>query len=203
MPDSPYILKFPSGGICPVHAHIVNWQFELLHSIGRSKIYYKALERAYSNMEEGHLRNALVHLGNVSFLNFLIDWCKIFGSNNNKSHWKKIFYEAMALDKKPICTRDAFERNVMHAIFNECELDTEEYKKIVKSVKKARDKFAAHLDIGEIPEMPNLEVPYCIANALSCLYGNFIGDKSPSLKDLEEDFQSEIESIIEKLSPEK
>jgi hypothetical protein len=83
---------------------------------------------------------------------FLIDWCKIFGSNNNNdTHYTRL------LDTRIEHNRfDNYKDCVVNHICAHCGISCDEFNSISKKIKKSRDKFASHIEIDNIPEIPFL-----------------------------------------------
>jgi hypothetical protein len=80
----------------------------------------------------------------------VIDWCKLFGSENEAVHWKKVI---------PRSERDRFLKELLVAIG----LSVDEWKAEREKVKTYRDKLGAHCDPEHLQSgqayYPDLNVP--------------------------------------------
>jgi hypothetical protein len=198
-----YLVNYDREGFYTISSSVLAWQFDLLKSIGRCRAYYKEIRPLLGNIEDERIKNYATHTCNKMFLSFIIDWCKIFGSENNKTHWKKLFKKHYTTDGTLICKEDAYINKVESVIFAECGMDLDGFKRAKKKMVKARNKFAAHVDIGEIPEMPYMDVPYGIAQAFCIFLSHIEGDNFETLDDLADMFEGEAMAFLRALNLEQ
>jgi hypothetical protein len=81
---------------------------------------------------------------NANFLDMsVLDWCKLFGEEGGKHHWRKIVTDPVT-----------FEAGLLAHLA----LDEEAFNKHVRMIRKYRDKWVAHLDLDSKGCYPALEV---------------------------------------------
>ena len=190
------IINDPVVGPLPVSGDVIEWQHVFLMSIGRCYKYRSVVFDSLSTIDDSPRRDGLVHLNNVLFSQFLIEWCKIFGANNNKIHWKKLYVSGTAVDTHYRMNQKTFEGKMRQLLCHHAGITVAEFDKTHKSMTDARDKYAAHLDIGEVPPMPFLEIPYKVANALTVVFGGLVGDRYHPLESYSDTFLAEISATI-------
>ena len=196
-PDLPLLIQDPHEGLLPISSEVFRWQFDTLNAIARAYHYKPVFIRVLGQMEAGPRKNFIMQMHGVSFLSFIIEWCKIFGANNNEIHWKKLYAQGTPLDDKRQLSPQAFEQRVRRALLRYAGITHEEFKQTYESVKNARDRFAAHVNPNDIPEMPFFDKPYRIANALTVLFTGIVGDEFRILDSYQAAFTAEITSVLE------
>ena len=80
-----------------------------------------------------------VHSNFVDMLT--LEWCKLFGDSNSRYHWQRVI---------PKGDQSGFEQTMLRTFSQ----DRERFLDYVISMRRYRDKFVAHLDIGNIMEIP-------------------------------------------------
>ena len=81
-------------------------------------------------------------ISNSCFNIALTEWCKLFGSERDQSHWKK-------------CDARGF--SDINDVLKDVNIIECEFKLLKEDIKKFRDKYVSHADIDEIEK---LKVPY-------------------------------------------
>ncbi len=192
----PLLIRDPHEGLLPISSGVFSWQINSLISLARSYHYKPVFELVIQGLDAGPRKNFVMQMHSISFLSFVVEWCKVFGTNNNSIHWKKLYYSGTPLDDMKRLSQEAFERHVRSAILRYSGVTQDDFNKAYSSVKAARDRFAAHIDINDIPPMPFLEIPYRIANALTVLFTGFVGDPFRDLNSYHDEFVAEIEAVL-------
>lgn len=160
-----------------IRPSVLNWQGVILLSIGRSYVFSKSLKQRLDNTTELTERKAMVHAHDTSYLDFVMKWSMLFGNpGQQKVHWEKLLYKKKYKDKsrkRKIVL--SFNNTMQNYLCAESRLTLNEYNKAKKGVVAVRNKYAAHVDIGRIPEIPNLKNSYLIAVAYSKLLSSVEG----------------------------
>ena len=133
-----------------------------------------------------HLKKALTEVDPKPDLNFwrlihggfldlaVMEWCKIFGSNAEYTHWKTLLHED---------DHDNFRNN----LFEHLNIKPEEWDKNWVKLKTYRDELVAHHNReNDVPNYPTLD----IALTSSCYYYNYLAkqiheENSDPMPDLE------------------
>lgn len=163
-----YLVKIESAPLITLKEDVVSWQVNSLLSLIRSYHYKRALENADSKEMKTAKERAFVQIHNTSYLNFMIEWCKIFGSNNNKTHWIRARGSLKTNDGSEVITEEQYINVVKNYIKDKVKISFNKMRKIKKSIKRGRDRYAAHTDIDRIPQMPFIDDGYKIAVAYLC-----------------------------------
>nr|WP_287412670.1 hypothetical protein [Pseudodesulfovibrio sp.] len=187
-----YIIHHPNTRLICASEEIVNWQWNVLFSIGRSHIYRKHLQSLLERLADGDYKNAVTQTQNTMFSTFLLDWCKIFGANNNEIHWKKALLNHKTIEGHTICTKQQYATIVKQFIFEHAEITEAESQSATNAMKDARNKYAAHINFQRMPVMPYLDIPYKIARAYYAFLFKVQGVHKTPWNDLEGTFNNEI-----------
>jgi hypothetical protein len=92
-------------------------------------IRYAACHRALSQYKEEFNQNYWILICN-NFLDMaILEWCKVFGSNREKTHWEKL-----------VDDHASFQQGLLKAL----KIDQSGWEAYRKDIKKYRDKFIAH-----------------------------------------------------------
>ncbi|WP_439683424.1 HEPN AbiU2-like domain-containing protein [Cupriavidus oxalaticus] len=120
----------------PVEIHIQTvWSFVRLATLKR--VLHEAMPKTKVDLWR-IMQGASLDYG-------LIEWCKIFGSNADDTHWTKLV---------PENRHDAF-REGLHAAVGKT---AEEWKAYHTEMKEYRDKYAAHIDFsGNATHFPSFD----------------------------------------------
>lgn len=171
-----YVVIFDSSfGAFPADRQIIRWYPTLLGNIGKAFHYRKFVAKILRTELGMTQKNALVYTHDVYFLQFVVEWCKIFGAlRSNLSHWMYLYTKIRLKrdDNIKILERNMFYKRFMPILLEKARLTEGEYRSTVTQMIKARNKYAVHLDLDSIPPMPYLLPAYKIANALSSLLVN-------------------------------
>lgn len=126
---------------------IFGHQYVIVSDFIRHLAYFRALREVFSEKKtNSHFwgRTADSHLESAA-----IDWCKVFGSDwRNDTHWKKI------VGKAPETAIDEFRKRIPA----KTGLSQSEWAAYHKSMCDFRDKYVAHVEIGNIPKTPSFDV---------------------------------------------
>lgn len=190
------LIKHPDTRAVTTSKAVIEWQWQTLLSIGRSYVYRNHLSALLTTLEDGPHKTAIIQTHNTHFSQLLIEWCKIFGSPKNKIHWQKAFKGLSAGKNQVFCTRKRYTDIVKIFILQSAEINNKEYKKAVGTMKNARNKYVAHCDIGQIPQMPFLETPYAIANSYSAFLSGAQGHNIAPLSEHQALFESEAQAAF-------
>lgn len=176
-----------------VSPEVLAWHAQLLLGIGKS--YHYRLELARHEVPAVHIvrRTGLRHLSNTLFLQFIIDWCKIFANPAEKSYWLRLYTKTGSKGPAKV---EKFKKKMKEYILQHTEIPQDEYATLIDRMKNARDKYAAHLDIGDIPQMPFLEPAFRIANVFSALLAQQDEVQVVIIGEREDYDIDEIESVI-------
>lgn len=163
-------IELPSGQTIPIRRQVYEWQSSILHEISRSYVYKNYLADRYEREIRVTQKKTIAHIHGVMLMNFISRWAILFGSENNKVHWKKIC-DTDAKDENgiKIINYKTFVGIVEKFIHTTSNINQEQYANIRKSTKKVRGKLIAHIDLNNIPSIPNTDMPYEIAKAYSLL----------------------------------
>lgn len=164
-------LNIPNFQTVPVKRGAVEWQISILGSLARSYINREHLFTKLERVIEVTPKKAIVHAHNNEFTNYLIKWALIFGSpRSNRTHWENILIINRTTNLVPTKIVHAdYVNAVLGHIRSYDNVASNTFKLARKNVKKARDRFGAHIDVGRIPEMPDLRHSFTIAKAYSAL----------------------------------
>ena len=114
----------------------------------RNFAYYRAGWEGEERFFTGQLQATV----NSNFLDIgVIDWCKLFGKDNEKHHWRQIVKD----DDKQL----AFNRSLHSCL----KCDPTQWEELRNGMLAYRDKFLSHLDNQRGMLIPKLELPITTA----------------------------------------
>ena len=106
----------------------------------RNLAYYRAGRRDYDLI----FKDQFWVTTNGNFLDIcVLEWCKLFGDQRGKHHWKKV-----------ISKKEKF----FNELLNELEITEEKFDSYIDVFRTYRDKFVAHLDSENTAYPPGLEI---------------------------------------------
>ena len=164
---------------------VAGTQIELLMSYCRSFAYYRGIRANVKH--DGANTNFWRHINNVCIGNCLIEWCKIFGSYNNESHWKHTF------TNYPGIVEIISSNNVR--ISQNHDLVWEEYHSEMRTF---RDTHIAHRNTEILAPVPHLDCSFDIASEYYTFVLRGIGNPASNFEQLLEDFTNEVLYYLEK-----
>lgn len=161
----------------------------------RNLAYYRAGFRDNSVGKKelkGRGSNFWLHASSNFLDAAVMEWCKLFGDKHGKHHWSKIVSDPAI-----------FEAELLKYL----NVDSDRFAKHIETIRRYRDKFAAHLDSDRVMHIPDFEM----AKAAVEFYHKWIVQKeTQSLEELEglvtdlgrcyEDAAEEAQRIYEKCS---
>jgi hypothetical protein len=121
-----------------------------------------------------------------------IEWCKVFGSNNNPTHWKKL----------SVAQSEVLWNSFLGGLFQATGLDEQDWRQYRKSIVDFRNKFVAHRELHFSEPVPGFD------NALAATYyyDNWVRkiispDKlgEPSLESLARTLKQSLTPSVDKL----
>ncbi len=74
----------------------------------------------------------------------VIEWCKLFGDDNGKHHWKRIIEDRVSFKLR---------------LLEDVGISKEQWRSCWKQLKEYRDKFLAHLDSEHTMQIPLMTIP--------------------------------------------
>lgn len=134
-----------------VRRDVLKWQVDAIENVARSYSYYRIAQRNNNEIESNRI-HARTHVMTLCVTNFIIDWCKIFGSNNNnKTHYTRLIDTRQGHNQF-----ENYRKSVEDHICSCCTISNDDLVSISKTMHKFRSRFAAHIDINRIPAVPSL-----------------------------------------------
>ena len=114
--------------------------YSLLYSFIYSVAIFKVMDSRKAHLQDMKVEQAhfWVSVSDNSLQQAVVDWCKVFGSNNERTHYSKINAEYVKAFEKAVADEN---------------IDLSDYS---KSMKTFRDKFIAHRD----EKRKRKEIPY-------------------------------------------
>lgn len=162
------VVDFPDIGKFPVSIDFLEWQSDLIFSLGRSYHYHGVLIELATKELEVRRKRALVHLNNVMLLQFIIDWCKLFGSTkDNEVHWRNLYLRRRHNDRDKTI-RGKINGKIKNYIKSHSGIKNK-FEVIEGALIDARNRYAAHLQISNVPKLDMLKDAYRIADIYSAI----------------------------------
>src|SRR3974390_2414098 len=97
----------------------------LCASFSRNLAFYRALHERRALFDTNHPHASFWRQAYANFIyTAVLDWCKLFGENKSKYHWRKFV-------SKP----DEFEQSLLHAI----QVDANGFAECITSMRRYRD----------------------------------------------------------------
>lgn len=115
----------------------------LMASFLRNLAYSRAYEDMHPRIPRDWTRDFWITQGGNCTDVAILEWCKLFADSADKHHWSRVVDDPNAF-KIWLLTQLA--------------LDEAAYSDYVTSVRRYRDKFVAHLDSGNVMEIPALDI---------------------------------------------
>lgn len=172
---------------CKISKKIFEEQADILFSYTRSYAYYEVIN---SKIDLLSSFNFWIHTRNTHLLYAIIEWCKIFGTDRNESHWKKIFKKESKY----------FENAVRERILNKAEFSGAEWNDYWKKLCDFRNEYCAHRNPDSQIPVPFMDKSFKAASA----YFEFIialipwDNRQGDLNEHEILFENECIKAIEK-----
>ena len=167
---------------------IFGHQYVVVSGFVRHLAYFRALRAVFEKKKiRSHFwgRTSDSHLESAT-----IDWCKVFGSDGpNQTHWKK------TAGKTP----DAAQADFRQRVLTKTGISRSGWDSYHKSMCVFRDKYVAHIDIGNIPPTPDYDIALQVAFAYDewirdLIKPDFISD--PMLEHLYKKWFSQAGAIV-------
>jgi hypothetical protein len=119
----------------------------LCRNFARNLAYYRAGRKDEHRQLFDAVKTASAHFWLVTSANFIdmcvLEWCKLFADVRDRHHWSKI-----------VADRAGFEA----ALLAHLGLDAAAFREEIKTMRRYRDKFLAHLDSDYTMHIPALNV---------------------------------------------
>ncbi|MBV1916230.1 MAG: hypothetical protein KUG72_12640 [Pseudomonadales bacterium] len=130
---------------------ILEIQLDLLWKFTRSLAYYRAIQQEQKRIE----RNKVfwTHTMNAHYLRAIIDWCIVFGADQNEAHWKKLSTNEI----------DELKLEVRPLILKAGSFTESEFKAYHSEITDFRNGYASHRNVGFNSNVPSLDKAYEIA----------------------------------------
>ena len=166
-------------GDCPLNLFamsynkdIFKYQYVIAQDFIRHLAYYRQLHSALSGKSSFWTATANAHLEAA-----ILDWCKVFGATgNNVTHWTNI----------PLEDVESVQNNFRNAILKTTGMSLIEWGQYHAEMLGFRDRYVAHLEIGNIPSVPFFDRALKIAFAYDKWIREVINHDSLEAKSLEE-----------------
>ena len=132
----------------------------------------KAIEDNYTNL----LSNNLWHIISNSCLDIaVINWCSLFGSENDATHWKKCELRRIT--------------DIDTQLLNECEITKDNFVKLHTKITSYRNRAVAHIDLYNWHvEVPFMQQALKVINVSSDIFSNHNGYED---LDIEQEFNNQ------------
>ncbi|WP_146140463.1 hypothetical protein [Zobellella endophytica] len=141
----------------------IEWLVSNLEEISKSYFISKAINQHIISLDFGFEAFAPYrHLCNVLVADVVIRWCKVFGTDNEEMHWKKLINEADLV---------AFRAD----LFSSANVSQEEYSAYWRQMKEVRDSVCAHFNYEYVgKEIPHFEKAIDSASAAHSYFVNVL-----------------------------
>lgn len=137
----------------------INGRYKELYSFFRSKACHDALTLHLSKLDESET-HAYTHISNLLIENAFLSWCKVFGTNAEDCHWKKILND---------------HEEFKNLLFDELGISEDEFSEYWKSVIDFRNKWVVHYE----PAYQQKKVPlFDIAFASSTILFKYLTESN-------------------------
>lgn len=138
------------------NADILGKQFYCMHNFARILTYSREIRKRIDNIgcskkEEWFLVKTL----NTHLKMSVIDWCKIFGTDENKLHWKKAV----------ITNLEKFKNEFRLKIYEATKLSSKEWDDYHREMIDFRNKYVAHYVEGYDEPVPKMDNALTVAFA--------------------------------------
>jgi hypothetical protein len=153
-------------------------------------IYYRVLCKAY---RERMLRNEFWTMTiDAHLLRATIDWCMVFGSDSNPTHWKKL----------SVTHAERLSQSFYDGLVRKTHLDRAHWREYWRQMTRFRNKWAAHRELEEYKDpVPNFDVALAVAYHYEWVRDIISPDslEEPSLESFAEGLKVSISPLVEKL----
>jgi hypothetical protein len=121
---------------------------QLCSSFMRNMAFHRAgLQQEVQSklLKSSHPQAAFWREAHANFFDIcVLDWCKLFTDARGEHHWCRV-----------VSDRQRFQMDLCIALG----IEVADFEKLVKKIKRYRDKFIAHLDQDRIMDLPFLDTP--------------------------------------------
>lgn len=169
---------------------VIATQFELIVEFLRSFTYYNTLHKSLKLKQLKNDEQFWIHSLNSFLNNAIIQWCKVFGTDSNESHWKK------AINEYDI----NFQEAIKDEILKSTNFSFDEWKNYHKEMRNFRNVYSAHRHTSNLPLVPFLDKAFKVTTT----YFDFMHRELPLLwsqdsKEIKMEFEKEVESLLSKI----
>src|SRR5437588_664498 len=112
----------------------------------RNLAYYRAGFRDSASGKKqlrGRGRNFWLHVSSNFLDAAVMEWCKLFGDKQGKHYWSKIVSDPARFESE---------------LRRHLGIDAATLEKYIETIRRYRDKFAAHLDSERVMHIPNFDM---------------------------------------------
>lgn len=131
----------------------------LMTAFTRNLAYFRAFEPFRQRIPLGGW-DFWMTLSNNSLDMTVLEWCKLFADPKDKHHWRKIASEP-----------DVFEATLMADV----NANAETFGDYLKSMRRYRDKFVAHLDSDVVMEIPLMDIA---VRSVRCYHAHLVANEA-------------------------
>jgi hypothetical protein len=165
-------------------------QFPLVKFFVYHLIYYRTLSKVYGELK---LRDEFWTLTiDAHVLRALINWCMVFGSENEPTHWKRLIKQS-----------EGHAQRFRNGLCRETGLGEDAWREYWASMKSFRDKWAVHRELETFTDpMPNFDTALTVAYHYDSWVRDVISPASfaePSLKFFAQSLQQSVTPWVNKL----
>lgn len=136
-----------------LNKEIVEIQLDLLWNFTRSLAYYRAIQQDLNNIESN--KEFWEYTMNAYYLRAITDWCIVFGTDSNESHWKKLSQSE----------REKLQSKVRPLIRAAANFTQNEWDQYHEEVTGFRNGYASHRNVNFTSNVPSLDKAYEIAKS--------------------------------------
>jgi hypothetical protein len=167
-------------------------QFLVVKGFVDHLICYRVLWKGYQ--EHHQLQNEFWHLTiDAHLLCALTNWCMVFGSNTEPTHWKRL----------SIADSKALHKSFREGLFEATNLKQDTWRQYWKSVVDFRNKFAVHREPGFSGRVPNFDMALTVAYYYDAWVREIISPDwvdEPPLESFAETLRNSMVPVVEKAS---
>jgi hypothetical protein len=174
---------------------ILGKQFYCIHRFGRIFAYYREIKKCIDNIVCSKQEKwFLVETLNSHLKMSVIDWCKIFGTDDNEIHWKKAV----------ITNSKKFQNEFRLKIYEATKLNAKEWDDYHREMIGFRNKYVAHYDKDYNDPVPRMDNALTVAFAYDELLWkeknivSFQGDLKPLSESITE-YRNEAIEVLNKI----
>jgi hypothetical protein len=133
---------------------VLGKQIYLLYRFARSLIYFREIRKRIG-CNEGSIKKSWfwVYTSNSHLMMSVIDWCKIFGTDDNETHWKK----------STIGNSRKFQNEFRSKIYKATGLNSKEWQGYHRMLRNFRNKYVAHAVLDHDAPVPKMDHALTIA----------------------------------------